>query len=106
MRDANQRHCVSLTPTRRPTNDIRRREEERGLAHNGGKGVAAVAVAEDISYLVTILENRFVSRFSLHCLHFWLSLDLVIWFPRARGTAAASSRTTGTSSGGGDTCAF
>ena len=40
---------------------IRRREEERGLVHNGGKGVAAVAVAEaeDISYLVTILENRF-----------------------------------------------
>ena len=59
MRDANQRHCVSLTPTRRPTNDTEKGGGERGLAHNGGKGVAAVAVAEDISYLVTILENRF-----------------------------------------------
>ena len=63
---------------------IRRREEERGLVHNGGKGVAAVAVTED-TYLVTILENRFVSRFSLHCLHFWLSSGDLVSDDRVQG---------------------
>ena len=73
---------------------IRRREEERGLAHNGGKGVAAVAVAEDISYLVTILEKSFPGFPFIVYVSGLCSGDLV-----SDDTAAASSRTTGTSRG-------